>query len=107
MKYYGDADAVIFCWQLGKNREQQQKVLEAVRRQIDDNIPVLIFGHNMDSIPDEALPTNTSVFISHYTSNMMQLYCGSAKSGQGIKEAMEWLIPLARRQIKLKATLRK
>lgn len=98
---------MIFCWQLGRNREQQQIVLETVRRQIDDDIPFLIFGHNMDSIPDEALPINTSVFISHYTSNMMQLYCGSAKTGQGIKEAMEWLVSLARRQIKMKATSRK
>ena len=104
VKYYGDADAVIFCWRLGASQEQQQKVLESVRRQIDDEIPVLIFGHIMNAIPEQALPTSTSFFIPHYTSNMMQVYCGSAKTGQGVREAMEWLVPLAKRQAQLKAT---
>lgn len=104
VKYYGDSDAVVFCWRLGWNEEHQRTVLEDVRRQIDDDIPVLIFGHIMEDTHENLLPTCTSFFISHYTSNMMQVFCGSAKTGQGVKGAMEWLIPLARRQIQLKAS---
>ena len=104
VKYYGDADAVIFCWRLGTSQAEQQKVLESVRRQIDDEIPVLIFGHRMNNaISEQTLPTSTKFFIPHYTSNMMQVYCGSAKTGQGVREAMEWLVPLAKRQAQLKA----
>mmetsp|Transcript_23453 Transcript_23453/g.25853 ORF Transcript_23453/g.25853 Transcript_23453/m.25853 type:complete len:306 (+) Transcript_23453:161-1078(+) len=102
-RYYSDAEAVIFCWKFSEEDEVQRKVLEQVRKKIPDDVPFLIFGHTFDFSPQE-LPTSTEYFLPNYHSNVVQFYCGSAKSGKGVKEAMEWLIPLAKRHAKLRAS---
>jgi hypothetical protein len=51
-----------------------------------------------------SLPTilPTEGFLPHYHSNLMMAFCGSAHNGAGVRDAMEWLIPLAKRQAKLR-----
>jgi GTPase SAR1 family protein len=102
-RYYNDADGVVYVWRLGWNEEQQAQVLERVRNEIDDNVPLLIFGHVMGET--SRLPTETEYFLPHYHSNLLSVQCGSAKTGKGVKEAMEWLIPLAKRQAKQRITV--
>jgi hypothetical protein len=79
--------------------------LETVRKEIPDDVPILIFGHLMkghDGIAE--LPAmSTSFFLPNYHSNLMQVHCGNAKNGKGVREAMEWLVPMAKRQAKLRA----
>lgn len=104
-RYYNDAEAVIFCWKLDDNNRDQASILEKVRKEIPDDVPILIFGHVVhpdtnDQVFEFALPTEA--FLPNYHSNVMQVYCGSAKTGKGVREAMEWLIPLAKRQAALR-----
>jgi len=104
-RYYPDAEAVIFCWKLSSSdamEQQQRQVLEKVRERIPDDVPFLIWGHIMDDSPFP-IPSSTRHFLPNYHSNVMQLCCGSAKSGKGVREAMEWLIPLAKQHAKLRA----
>jgi len=106
-RYYSDCDAVIFCWRLHFEEEDQQVVLEHVRQEIADDVPFLIFAHVFDDNNDnDKVPTTTTLdtreFLPRYTSNMMHVSIGSAKTGQGVREAMEWLIPLAKRQARLR-----
>eukprot|EP00546_Thalassionema_frauenfeldii_P009999 CAMPEP_0178922214 /NCGR_PEP_ID=MMETSP0786-20121207/16025_1 /TAXON_ID=186022 /ORGANISM="Thalassionema frauenfeldii, Strain CCMP 1798" /LENGTH=187 /DNA_ID=CAMNT_0020596545 /DNA_START=484 /DNA_END=1047 /DNA_ORIENTATION=- len=104
-RYYPDAEAVIFCWRLSSSddmHEQQRQVLEKVREKIPDDVPFLIWGHIMEDVSVE-IPSSTQYFLPNYHSNVMQLYCGSAKSGRGVREAMEWLIPVAQQHAKLRA----
>ncbi len=110
-RYYGDAEAVIFCWRVDHDAKEQRTILEAVRDEIPDDVPILIFAHvfpgTMPAIslpPDEEMsPLATELFLPNYHSNMMFAISGSAVNGQGVREAMEWLIPLAKRQAKLRA----
>lgn len=106
-RYYNDAEAVIFCWKLDdKENRDQASILEKVRKEIPDDVPILIFGHVVHPDTNDkvfelgALPTEA--FLPNYHSNVMQVYCGSAKTGKGVREAMEWLIPLAKRQAALR-----
>ena len=164
-RYYGDADAVIFCWRLDYSEADQRTILETVRREIPDDVPILIFGHEFNGtttvssttrtmndssqelqqqqqrMPMGKLqrhvqkqqqrrpiskmtstttttaktirsnttgsaimtPLATELFLPNYHSNLMYAICGSAKTGKGIREAMEWLIPLAKRQAKMRS----
>ena len=141
-RYYGDADAVIFCWRLDYDEAHQRQILEMVRLEIPDDVPVLIFGHEYDDAENNnnggstssttmlqqqlqkqqqqqqqrrrqqsqmshtkrnvTMSVATELFLPNYHSNMMHAICGSAKTGRGIREAMEWLIPLAKRQTKMR-----
>jgi hypothetical protein len=105
-RYYGDAEAVIYCWHLLLDDKKQRALLETVRKEIPDDVPILIFGHIMATIDteDDLLPDmSTSFFLPNYHSNLMQVHCGNAKNGKGVREAMEWLVPMAKRQAKLRA----
>jgi ADP-ribosylation factor family len=124
-RYYADADAVIFCWRL--DHPPQHALLEKVRHEISDDVPFLIFGHEFDlttatktqssttPLPQHesnftstfSSPTTlpTEWFLPHYHSNLMMAFCGSAHNGAGVRDAMEWLIPLAKRQAKLRVTI--
>lgn len=109
-RYYGDADAVIFCWKLfdANRNEEQRQILEMVRREIPDDVPILIFGHVYENdntgMSCSSLPSmSTEAFLPNYHSNVMQVICGSAKNGKGVREAMEWFVPLAKRQAKSRA----
>lgn len=122
-RYYDDCDAVIFCWKLGEDPEKppldeedsyeeaddpqniykkQQKVLNDVRKAIPDDIPFLIFGHIFGNANKAVVDRmySTDLLLPHYHNPMTGLCCGSAKTGAGVQEAMEWLIPLAKRQQK-------
>lgn len=129
-RYYDDCDAVVFCWKLGEDPDKahpvdddskdenddpqniykkQQKMLNDVRKAIPDDIPFLVFGHifgnaNVDVV-DQMY--STDLILPRYHNPMTGLCCGSAKTGAGVQAAMEWLIPLAKRQQKERLTARK
>ena len=122
-KYYDDCDGVVFCWKLGGDdpiaesdsdnegddekkepldAEKQQEILEQVRKAIPDDVPFLVFGHifgNANRILTDKI-FGTNILLPHYHNPMTGLCCGSAKTGAGFQSAMEWLIPLAKRQQK-------
>lgn len=89
---------------------QQLALLEKVRSSIGDDIPFLIWGHWFPAVPtlkrskdyqyDE--PYSTAALIPHYHNPLMSVYFGSAKTGAGVRTAMEWLIPYAVRQRKFR-----
>ena len=96
-RYYDDADAVVFCI----TSVDHAVLLEQVRLDIPDDTPFLVFWHNLDSNEGETVPTLDEL-LPHYHSNMMELFEGSAKTGEGVREALEWLVPLAKRQQQLR-----
>lgn len=95
-RYYADADAVIFCLTSSDNA-----TLEEVRSMINDDVPFLVFWHDMGGDILQPQPTLDQL-LPHYHNNMMELFSGSAKTGQGVREALEWLIPLAKKQQQLR-----
>ena len=131
-RYYQDCDAVIFVWKIvedidhnsqqEKNGDddsddedypfvsaaQQLELLEQVRKSIPDDVPFLIWGHWFPTVPRKNKmytfnqPYSTGSVIPHYHNPLMSLFFGSAKSGAGVRQAMEWLIPIAARQKKVK-----
>ena len=117
-RYYNDCDAVIFCWRLDWTKEEEEdeqeskekpkaatqaEMLERVREEIADDVPFMIFGHvDGGRKPSLWQGLSTRDFLPHYTSNLVRVYCGTAITGEGVREAMEWLIPLAKRQTKLR-----
>jgi hypothetical protein len=134
-RYYDDCDAVIFCWKMGGDPDepavskdgrdidddddnsndtndiysQQQAMLNKVRKSIPDDVPFLIFGHifghaNVDVV-DRMYSTH--LLLPHYHNPMTGLCCGSAKTGAGVQSAMDWLIPLAKRQQKERLAARR
>jgi hypothetical protein len=127
-RYYDDCDAVIFCWRLGDDPEapssrdqddaeveepidfsKQQEILNQVRKAISDDIPFLIFGHVFGNVDVDLVDKmySTYVVFPHYHNNLTGLYCGSAKTGAGIPQALEWLIPRAKRQQKERVAARR
>ena len=92
---------------------EQLTILEQVRECIPDDVPFLIWGH---WFPSPALPKNkqknklysydeahsTAALLPHYHNPLMTVYFGSAKTGAGVRTAMEWLIPIAARQKKFR-----
>lgn len=120
-RYYDDCDGVIFCWRIGDDSSvteesdleddedeetfdssKQQEILNQVRKAIPDDVPFLVFGHVFGNINKDITEKiyDTDVLMPHYHNLMTGLCCGSAKTGAGIQSAMEWLIPLAKRQQK-------
>jgi hypothetical protein len=117
-RYYDDCDGVIFCWKLGDDTNaeddnnddsddefdtsKQQAILNQVRKSIPDDVPFLVFGHVFGSVNTQLTDKiySTDVLLPHYHNPMTVCACGSAKTGAGFQSAMEWLIPLAKRQKK-------
>lgn len=126
-RYYDDCDAVIFCWKLGDDPDapaktdddddaepsfdlaQQQEILNQVRKSISDDIPFLIFGHVFGNVNVELVNKMyaTDLVLPHYHNNLTGMCCGSAKTGAGVQHAMDWLIPLAKRQQKERLAARR
>lgn len=126
-RYYDDCDAVIFCWQLGNDPEkphnndedddeedpfdmsQQQEILNQVRKSIPDDVPFLIFGQVFGNVNVELVDAmySTDPLLPHYHNNLTVLCCGSAKTGAGVRHAMEWLIPMAKQQQKERIAAKK
>mmetsp|Transcript_35320 Transcript_35320/g.85481 ORF Transcript_35320/g.85481 Transcript_35320/m.85481 type:complete len:502 (-) Transcript_35320:54-1559(-) len=82
--------------------EKQQTILNQVRKSIPDEVPFLVFGHIMGNANVEVTDRmfSTDMLLPHYHNPMTSMCCGSAKTGAGIQSAMDWLIPLAKRQQK-------
>ena len=132
-RYYDDCDAVIFVWKLGEDPdkpppdsdsdgdsdddnendsnhndnnnyyEEQQKMLNQVRKSIPDDVPFLILGHvfgNANTQIVDRMYTTDGLLPRYHNPYMTGFCCTSAKTGAGIQSAMEWLIPLAKRQQK-------
>jgi len=126
-RYYDDCDAVIFCWKLGEDSEKppkepdsdddsdveeddlhetvykkQQELLNSVRTSIQDDIPFLVLGHVFGKANAQVVDTmyTTDLLLPRYHNPMTGFCCSSAKTGAGVQSAMEWLIPLAKRQQK-------
>jgi hypothetical protein len=129
-RYYDDCDAVIFCWKLGEDPDKppkgddddadehndpqliyqkQQKMLNDVRKSIPDDVPFLIFGHVFGNANEQVVNTmySTDLLLPRYHNPMTGLCCGSAKTGAGVQSAVEWLIPLAKRQQKERLAARR
>ena len=127
-RYYEDCDAVIFCWKLGDDPDkepdsgdesdneeepfdmsQQQEILQEVRKSIPDDIPFLVLSHVFGNVNLEITDKmySTDALLPHYHNPMTSMCCGSAKTGGGVESAMEWLIPLAKRQQKERVASRK
>ena len=89
---------------------QQLGLLESVREAIGDDIPFLIWGHWFPSLEGTKKPKayqynesySTAALLPHYHNPHMTVYFGSAKTGAGVRTAMEWLIPTATRQKKFR-----
>jgi len=104
--YYDDADAIIFCVGTARSskgssdedddndEERNNEILDKVRQQVEDDVPFLIWRMTEDQ-DAEAPPL--SDFLPHYSSNLMQVFVGSNWTGYGVKEALEWLVPMAKR----------
>lgn len=126
-RYYDDCDAVVFCWKLGEDPDKppkepdsdddsdaeeedvyenvykkQQKLLNSVRKSIPDDVPFLILGHVFGKASSEIVDTmySTDLLLPRYHNPITGFCCSSAKTGAGVQSAMEWLIPLAKRQQK-------
>jgi len=126
-RYYDDCDAVIFVWKIGEEPKlgkkegdadddgsddeeeeqydyaQQYSLLQQVRENIGDDIPVLVlgqvFGGNLAE-PYSQHFFSTDRLMPHYHNPIMRFRCASASTGVGVQEAMTWLIPLTKRQLK-------
>mmetsp|Transcript_10761 Transcript_10761/g.22772 ORF Transcript_10761/g.22772 Transcript_10761/m.22772 type:complete len:490 (-) Transcript_10761:570-2039(-) len=126
-RYYDDCDAVIFCWKLGEDPDKppkepdsdddsddeeddpnetiykkQQEMLNDVRKSIPDDVPFLVLGHVFGNANPEIVDRmyTTDILLPRYHNPMTGFCCSSAKTGAGVQSAMEWLIPLAKRQQK-------
>lgn len=118
-RYYADCDAVIFVWKLGKDvvprdededederpeitYELQQSLLNQVRGSIGDEVPFLVLGHAFGAGKLCPVPVGplyqTEALLPHYHNPMQTFMVANAATGQGIRAAMEWLVPLAKRQ---------
>ncbi len=133
-RYYDDCDAVVFCWKMGEDPDKpvpstdgrdsdddeddngpaaiykhQQEMLSRVRKSIPDDVPFLIFGHIFGNANADIVDRmySTDVLLPHYHNPMTGLCCGSAKTGAGVQSAMDWLIPLAKRQQKERLAVRR
>jgi GTPase SAR1 family protein len=103
-QYYLDADCVVFVIPNNDNERSDVELLEDVRRQIPDDVPFLIFVHDMNNEASSSFHHNHQQLLPNYHSNLMQIHHGNAKTGQGVRDAFEWLIQCAKRQAQLKNT---
>jgi hypothetical protein len=126
-RYYHDCDAVVFVWKVTSETDEtdhangddnddsdsdderpaltavmQLRLLEKVRSSIPDDIPFLVLGHYVTPSPvPQCRPDtlySTAQLLPHYHNPCQALYFCNAGTGQGVRSAMEWLIPLAKRQ---------
>jgi GTPase SAR1 family protein len=116
-RYYADCDAVIFVWKCGQDvlpsdeddarppitYALQESLLNQVRSAIGDEIPLLVLAHVHGE--DQALEPpladtvyQTDVLLPHYHNPLQALRVANAATGQGVAAALEWIVPLAKRQ---------
>ena len=125
-RYYHDCDAVIFVWKMTTKddvepfeeddsddddddddrpvitAQQQLQMLERVRSSIPEDVPFLVIGQCRSPTPPSQIKTNrmysSSCLLPNYHNLYQALYFANAATGQGVKAALEWLVPLAKRQ---------
>ncbi|KAL7566268.1 hypothetical protein ACA910_011328 [Epithemia clementina (nom. ined.)] len=115
---------------------QQLSLLEGVRSSIPDDVPFLVLGHVFMeneskestqtkkmhvmssssrekkgsfkdcSVPQTDVLYSTARLLPHYHNPYQALFFANAANGQGVRSAMEWLIPIAKRQLKVRETRR-
>jgi GTPase SAR1 family protein len=85
--------------------KMQLQMLEQVRSSITEDVPFLILGQLTRPLPASSAETihpdrqySTSPLLPHYHNLYQALYFANAATGQGVRSALEWLIPLAKRQ---------
>jgi len=121
-RYYDDCDAVVFVWKLkAEDRmpadeddeddrpplatfELQQKLLEQVRQSIPDDVPFLVLVHFWDdssSLVDTRF-TTAPFLLPNYHNPLQCLYLANARTGQGVKNAMQWLVSNAKKQQRMR-----
>jgi GTPase SAR1 family protein len=79
----------------------QLALLTHVRGAIADDVPFLIMGHLFDASVTGAhtdMLFSSSTLLPHYHNPLQAVFFSRAISGQGVRTALEWLIPLAKRQ---------
>jgi GTPase SAR1 family protein len=123
-RYYDDCEAVIFVWKLGAEHgtdavsdddddsdtpppvtyDIQVQLLQQVRESIPDDVPFVVLCHSFGaaSAPAGAFPNQryqtAPHLLPHYHNPNTSLFLVNAATGSGIKAAMEWLIPVAKQQ---------
>lgn len=118
-RYYLDCDACVFVWAVDDDMdddddssvdsddrrppltaERQLPMLERVRASIPDDVPFLILGHyrHANNRYRANVLHSTSAVLPHYHNPSQAVFFANAADGEGVKAAMEWLIPLATRQ---------
>jgi hypothetical protein len=119
-RYYADCDAVVFVWKLGPDHvvpeddededdlrpvityDRQLEMLTQVRGAIGDDIPFLILAHAFGEHEVCPVPTGlrfqTKTLLPHYHNPLQTMMVANAATGQGVQAAIEWLVPLAKRQ---------
>ncbi|GKY96011.1 hypothetical protein MPSEU_000561600 [Mayamaea pseudoterrestris] len=124
-RYYHDCDAVIFVWKLDDEQnekqleneeddsdsdderpvvtaQQQLQMLERVRSSIPEDVPFMVLGQMRAPSPAASIKTDrmysSSCLLPNYHNLYQALYFCNAATGQGVKTALEWLVPLAKRQ---------
>mmetsp|Transcript_18011 Transcript_18011/g.49019 ORF Transcript_18011/g.49019 Transcript_18011/m.49019 type:complete len:465 (+) Transcript_18011:64-1458(+) len=109
-----------------KETARQLSLLEEVRSSIPDDVPFLVMGHIFseseendhdesndktgppkDSHPVVSQPPtdvlySTARLLPHYHNTLQALFFVNAANGQGVKSAMDWLVPMAKRQLKVR-----
>lgn len=121
-RYYEDADAVIFVYRnnnsktnedddkeekKNNNNSDPRELLEQVRSSVPDDVPFLVLGHLHCGEEEQETNNNSNATDTHYSLDSLlphyhnpsqAFYFANARTGQGVRTAMEWLITLARRQ---------
>ena len=110
-RYYNDCDAAIFVYKWGSDvvpeederpeltPELQNELLQQVRSSIPDEVPFLILLHTYESSPFTPNTLySTNAFLPHYHNPLQALFVVNAKTGEGVRAALEWLLPLTRRR---------
>ncbi|VEU35116.1 unnamed protein product [Pseudo-nitzschia multistriata] len=89
--------------------KKQQELLNTVRKSVPDEVPFLILGHVFGNASTEIVDEMfcTDVLLPRYHNPMTGFCCVSAKNGAGVRSAMEWLIPLAKRQLRERISSKK
>lgn len=113
---------------------RQLSLLEAVRSSIPDDVPFLVLGHVFLetsstkqskqgeqkamsstsrekigsqielSVPQTDIQYSTARLLPHYHNPYQALFFANAANGQGVKAAIDWLIPIAKRQLQVRET---
>jgi GTPase SAR1 family protein len=122
-RYYEDCDAVLFVYKWEEEekeeedevvtnedddrprpptRQEQKVLLQTVRQNIPEDVPFLIFLHSWQSPTYEMYQSSNRIYRSTEpllpTLPTQALCIGNAGTGQGVRAAMEWLLPLAKQQ---------